>query len=215
MSEGARRALDRKEGAPSYYRPLETIALLPGGRTEHVLTYEAAPARRQAFVPPTAAYLAEVREGYRKRALRDTRMLEAAARGTNTPPMVKHLFVYGTLKTGCLRRPLLESLGIRNTRTTRVPGRLLDLGAYPGAVFSDGGDGVSGEIMELADPAGALRRLDAVEGFQGWGAHSNLFQRVLIEVPTTGGRSVQAWSYQLAPAHQDAPLLADGVWRRR
>jgi len=170
VAAGGRGALDRKEGVPRNYRPLRAVALIPGGGAAAVLTYQASPDRRQGFTPPTAAYLAEVREGYRDRRLRDDLMLRAAARGERPPLAVTRLFVRAR------RRPLLESLSL--------------LGAHTASIA-----GVRGEVVELADAAGALRRLDEADGARGRRAPGARGGRVLVEVPGARGRRDLAWTY--------------------
>jgi gamma-glutamylcyclotransferase (GGCT)/AIG2-like uncharacterized protein YtfP len=72
---------------------------------------------------------------------------------------MKHaLFIYGTLMPGL--RLEAEMHGARFVGPAQVPGRLVDLGRYPGFQLGDGL--VSGEVYEVDDAH--LARLDAVDG---------------------------------------------------
>ncbi|PUE29927.1 gamma-glutamylcyclotransferase [Limnohabitans sp. Jir72] len=71
---------------------------------------------------------------------------------------MKHaLFIYGTLMPGL--RLEAEMHGARFMGPAQVPGRLVDVGRYPG--FLQGNGSVSGEVYEV--DAVHLARLDAVE----------------------------------------------------
>jgi len=117
--------------------------------------------------------------------------------------MSDRLFVYGTLRLGDVRAPLLA--GARRLGTRSVAGfELYDLGPYPGVVTGDGA--VVGELVELPD-RGLLERLDEVEG-----THEvpPLYRRERIEVD--GGR---AWIYVYARPVDPARRIATGDWLRR
>lgn len=71
--------------------------------------------------------------------------------------MKQTLFIYGTLMPGL--RLEAEMHGARFMGPAHVPGRLVDVGRYPGLLQGDGS--VSGEVYEV--DAAHLARLDAVE----------------------------------------------------
>ncbi len=71
--------------------------------------------------------------------------------------MTHALFIYGTLMPGL--RLEAEMHGSRFMGPAQVPGRLVDVGRYPGLLYGEGL--VTGEVYEVDDAH--LARLDVVE----------------------------------------------------
>jgi gamma-glutamylcyclotransferase (GGCT)/AIG2-like uncharacterized protein YtfP len=110
-----------------------------------------------------------------------------------------HLFVYGTLRRGSNNKfaRLLAKQG-HFVSEARVPGRLYDLGRYPGAVASDQPDQwIHGEVFSVDNAL--LTALDEYEGAE--------FERAMA--PTIG-----CWIYWYVGS---APgrLIASGDWSQR
>src|SRR4051812_45836126 len=91
-----------------------------------------------------------------------------------------HVFVYGTLLPG-LAPPMIADVvaRMREVGPATVPGRLYDLGAYPGCAIDDACDAlIHGQLLELTDPTAQLDRLDAYEGYAAHDdAGESLFRR--------------------------------------
>jgi gamma-glutamylcyclotransferase (GGCT)/AIG2-like uncharacterized protein YtfP len=140
--------------------------------------------------------------------------LDAAACGEQCPGAVDGLFVYGTLLRGEPRFPLLRPFGLECTLLASTWGSLVDFGEYPAMLPPRvDGDLVRGDFFRLRDIGGALRRLDRIEGFLGFGLPGSLFRRELIEIDGGDGRIRMAWCYVLA-AHLDAEqTIPSGDWR--
>jgi len=112
--------------------------------------------------------------------------------------MSTRFFAYGTLRQGqapeeiALAVARLVPLGRGMAR-----GRRFDLGAYPGAVFSDAsGDVVEGEMYEVPDD-GLWMDLDAYEGFDPNDRVGSLFVRKQVTVRIMESEEeVLCWAYE-------------------
>ncbi|MEQ1874107.1 MAG: gamma-glutamylcyclotransferase [Ilumatobacteraceae bacterium] len=130
---------------------------------------------------------------------------------TQSPDVVRHLFVYGTLQPGESRwHELAAFVNGEGVRTT-VPGMVYDTGLdYPAARFSPdtAADVIRGRVYEFDDSRrdAALSRLDAVEG-----AERGLYQRVVVR--TAAGPL--AWAYECNDEELLVRRLPDGDWLTR
>jgi len=100
------------------------------------------------------------------------------------------LFVYGTLKRGFVRHPVLQDESFYGTAVTVNSYRLLDCGSYPGLVSSDDGLAVQGEVYGVSDECLAV--CDEVEGVA-----EGLYAREMISVQSLADpeERVDAWVY--------------------
>lgn len=108
-------------------------------------------------------------------------------------PVVNALFVYGTLRSNFrnpLARRLLDTCGAPEPAT--MPGRLLDLGTYPGLVESqDTGETVHGEVYHLtAEHADLLAELDEYEDVPG-----GLYARKVLNATLANGMTIPTHTY--------------------
>jgi gamma-glutamylcyclotransferase (GGCT)/AIG2-like uncharacterized protein YtfP len=107
------------------------------------------------------------------------------------------LFVYGTLRRGS-GHPMAAFLAARGTWLGRatVPGRLYDLGPYPGLTAPQTPEErVGGEVHELLDADATLAALDAYEGCSPPGEPPGLYERVLTHAVLDGGETIAVWTY--------------------
>lgn len=118
------------------------------------------------------------------------------------------LFIYGTLMPGL--RLEAEMHGARFVGAAQVPGRLVDVGRYPGLLPGDGS--VAGEVYEVDDTH--LARLDAVEDMVPGDRAASQYWRE--EVTVSGGAlqglRVQTYVYN-RPAEVCVPI-PHGDYRR-
>jgi gamma-glutamylcyclotransferase (GGCT)/AIG2-like uncharacterized protein YtfP len=121
---------------------------------------------------------------------------------------MNRLFIYGTLMPGL--RLEAEMQGARCVSAAQVPGRLVDLGRYPGLLQGDGQ--VTGEVYEVDDAH--LARLDGVEGVVPGDRAASQYWREEVTVLSgpLQGQPVQTYVYK-RPVDGCTPI-AHGDYRR-
>lgn len=135
--------------------------------------------------------------------------------------MTSHLFVYGTLMRRARRSRLGRAMRARLAREAlwlgeaKMPGRLIDLGAYPGLVEDTSGASVAGEIWRLRDADAVFRWLDPYEGIRpgaGAAGRPGEYARVAASACLAGGRVVDAWVYVVRGSAAEARPIRSGRW---
>lgn len=122
--------------------------------------------------------------------------------------MIRHVFVYGTLRPGDVRWPMLEPFVVDGGVTDTVDGSLFDTGFdYPAAVF-DTGDMIVGHRLALLESsiARALDVLDEVEDVVG-GEYTR--------VPIRTGLGIDAWAYAYGSGLTLTPIPSGDWFRHR
>jgi gamma-glutamylcyclotransferase (GGCT)/AIG2-like uncharacterized protein YtfP len=203
--------LDRKESEGHTYRRFETMALTEHGSEVPVFAYEVVDAHREPFVAPPERYLEVVRTGYAAHGVTASE-LECAARGEPHRGAVTGLFVYGTLRQGEERSPVLARHHLVNGMAATTAGTLLDLGPYPGLVLDRKPGAVTGEYYEIPDPAALFPELDRIETFQGFGDPRSLYRRAVVRIERSGHSSTFAWTYVFAGSRNGRPEIVSGDW---
>ena len=130
-------------------------------------------------------------------------------------PDAHHLFVYGTLRSAS-GHPMRHLLARRADLVgpASVPARLLDLGAYPGAVADVDGARVVGELWRLHDADAALPELDAYEGCGPRDDPPHDFRRARVDARLDDGPVVSSWIYWY-DGDLGGARVASGDWRPR
>ena len=118
------------------------------------------------------------------------------------------LFIYGTLMPGL--RLQAEMQGAERLGPARVPGRLVDVGRYPGLLHGQGL--VAGEVYRVSEAQ--LAHLDAVEEMVPGdrGASQYWRERVTVQEGALAGQQVWTYVYNL-PVDGLTPI-AHGDYRR-
>jgi len=119
-------------------------------------------------------------------------------------PVTEHLFVYGTLRPGDVRWPLLRCFVTDEGVDDTTPGAVFDTGLdFPAAVFGSEGTIVGRTYMLRPDrSADALEVLDEEES-----SVAGFYRRVRV----TTGRGVEAWAYAYG-AGLDLSPIPSGDW---
>lgn len=126
--------------------------------------------------------------------------------------VVRHLFVYGSLRgdVADAGAPLTLAEFCGPPQPATVPGRLHDLGSYPGLLESEHpGDRVVGELYRLPDHAAPLlAQLDAYEDVGG-----GLYARRIKPARLESGQEHPAYVYTYLPIAPPSSRIAAGDYR--
>ncbi len=122
--------------------------------------------------------------------------------------MTHALFIYGTLMPGL--RLEAEMHGARFLGAAQVPGRLVDVGRYPGLLHGEGV--VTGEVYEVDDAH--LARLDVVEDMVPGNRAASQYWREVVTVcgGPLQGQQVQTYVYNASV--DDCTPIPHGDYRR-
>lgn len=129
-----------------------------------------------------------------------------------------HLFVYGSLMraaNGAFGRRERERLHRSSTHLgdASIPGRLVDLGDYPGLVLTAvAGEHVHGELVRLTDPDTCLQWLDVYEDIDRRDGNDGAYRRVARPVRQLNGETQLAWLYEWVEAAIEHPPIPGGRW---
>jgi gamma-glutamylcyclotransferase (GGCT)/AIG2-like uncharacterized protein YtfP len=112
------------------------------------------------------------------------------------------LCVYGTLRGGASHPAALHlAYNARLLGPARVPGRLYDLGPYPGMTPAEAdGDWVHGEVYHLLHPTATLAVLDRYEGTRPSEGGLPLYRREVVGAHLESGGVLSCWVYCYARA---------------
>jgi gamma-glutamylcyclotransferase (GGCT)/AIG2-like uncharacterized protein YtfP len=121
---------------------------------------------------------------------------------------MNRLFIYGTLLPGLRLETQMQ--GARFVGAAQVPGRLVDVGRYPGLLRGDGL--VTGEVYDVDDAH--LARLDTVEDMVPGDRATSQYWREVVTVAggPLQGQPVQTYVYNRSV--DDCTPIAHGDYRR-
>jgi len=118
------------------------------------------------------------------------------------------LFIYGTLLPGL--RLQAEMSGAERLGNATVPGRLVDVGRYPGLVHGEGE--VIGEVYRVSDAQ--LARLDAVEDMVRGDRMASQYWREQLPVLSGPCAGLPVWTYVYNRPTEGLTPIPHGDYRR-
>jgi gamma-glutamylcyclotransferase (GGCT)/AIG2-like uncharacterized protein YtfP len=126
------------------------------------------------------------------------------------------VFVYGTLMQGESRGGLILAAKPVRIIPARTPGRLADLGEYPGLIPARrSGQWVVGEFAEFPAVESLLVQLDFVEEYSPGEEARSLYLRRSLAVVLEDGTESWAWAYVYNRPYDPRCIIRSGDWRRR
>ena len=217
VSDHGWEVLDLKESvAAGCYRRISHMAIVSGGRTVPVVTYQVTRQRTEdEFVAPSDEYTGIVRRGLAAFGL-PSDQYEKAAVNEKTDAQVDSVFVYGTLMRGESRHGAIEQHRPAEFGAANAPGRLHATAAdYPMLdVHGDEPAGiVRGEVARFSNTGPVLETLDRVEAFHGYARGGHEYVRTLLEVDTANGARRLAWTYVAGDRSMIGARIDSGCWR--
>jgi gamma-glutamylcyclotransferase (GGCT)/AIG2-like uncharacterized protein YtfP len=134
---------------------------------------------------------------------------------------MRAVFVYGTLMQGESQGSLMLAANLRRIIPARTPGRLVDLGEYPGLIPARrGGQWVVGEfaefrVAEIREMDSLLAQLDFIEEYLPGAEARSLYLRRSVPVVLEDGAESWAWAYLYNRPYDPRNMIRSGDWRRR
>jgi len=126
------------------------------------------------------------------------------------------VFVYGTLMQGEFRSGLILAARPLRIVPARTPGRLVDLGDYPGLIPARrSGQWVVGEFAEFPAVESLLTQLDFVEEYSPGEEARSLYLRRSVPVVLDDETESWAWAYVYNRPYDPRSIIRSGDWRHR
>jgi gamma-glutamylcyclotransferase (GGCT)/AIG2-like uncharacterized protein YtfP len=134
---------------------------------------------------------------------------------------MRAVFVYGTLMQGESLGGMILAANPRRIVPARTPGRLVDLGDYPGLIPARrGGQWVFGEfaefqVAEIQKMDTLLARLDFIEEYLPGCEARSLYLRRSVPVELEDRTESWAWAYFYNRPYDPRSMILSGDWRLR
>ncbi|MCK9390217.1 MAG: gamma-glutamylcyclotransferase [Syntrophales bacterium] len=213
---GGWNVLDAKGDTEHMYKHLNIVSLTDDGREHVAVAYQIDASKTSStFVPLHPDYLHIVREGMAAHQINE-RMLASVTKGEEPGFYIEHLFVYGTLMSGCPRHYLLAAWADLDSRVEAQAHGLLynSWKGFP-CMIPDvtGRQIVNGELYTLKDPKKAFEFLDIVETARRYATTGAFFRRAIIQARRADGAPCLAWTYFVDMSVEGMPRIPSGNWR--
>ena len=199
--------LDKKEGSPYFYKPIDITVIDENGKTFDAITYVVNSEKQEGYQKPHEDYVRVVSEGYA-----DFKILEKypwahenliSASENKQCSMIDTVFVYGTLKKGQYREQSMNEISL-GSKDEKVTAKMYNIGEFPAITLEKGE--VLGEIHRVKKEQESLESLDQIEGFVGYDK-SSLYNRILIN----SSQGI-CWTYVWNRNIGSYPVIKSGNW---
>ena len=199
--------LDKKEGSPYFYKPIDITVIDENGKTFDAITYVVNSEKQEGYQKPHEDYVRVVSEGYA-----DFKILEKypwahenliSASENKQCSMIDIVFVYGTLKKGQCREQSMNEISL-GSKDEKVTAKMYNIGEFPAITLEK--EEVLGEIHKVKKEQESLESLDQIEGFVGYDK-SSLYNRILIN----SSQGI-CWTYVWNRDIGSYPVIKSGNW---
>ena len=211
LDEQALRAMDRKEGHPSYYERRIVHPTTPDGVEHEALTYTVVAKKvKDEHIAPTQGYESLIRGGLERRGLPSDE-LNSALNDDGVDHHISKIFVYGTLMEGESRHNVIGHLASGEGVKATCKGGLQDLGSFPGMVPDEESE-VKGELYSFSEMSAILQTLDSIEGYQGPGDMHSLYKRTIVRAKSI---EEDEWAWTYIYNGKGGSRIESGDWHQR
>ena len=199
--------LDKKEGSPYFYKPIDITVIDENGKTFDAITYVVNSEKQEGYQKPHEDYVRVVSEGYA-----NFKILEKypwahenliSASENKQCSMIDIVFVYGTLKKSQCREQSMNEISL-GSKDEKVTAKMYNIGEFPAITLEKGE--VLGEIHKVKKEQESLESLDQIEGFVGYDK-SSLYNRILIN-----SSQGMCWTYVWNRDIGSYPVIKSGNW---
>ena len=199
--------LDKKEGSPYFYKPIDITVIDENGKTFDAITYVVNSEKQEGYQKPHEDYVRVVSEGYA-----NFKILEKypwahenliSASENKQCDMIDIVFVYGTLKKGQCREQSMNEISL-GSKDENIKAKMYNIGKFPAITLEK--EEVFGEIHRVKKEQESLESLDQIEGFVGYDK-SSLYNRILIN----SSQGI-CWTYVWNRDIGSYPVIKSGNW---
>ena len=224
-------SLDKKEGAPNFYKKIPVTVIDENGKTFDAFTYVVSSKSKVEYVKPNQDYVGIVSDGYKEFGISQKYPwahdnLISASKNQECK-MIDLMFVYGTLRKQEFREHKMNEISL-GSKDMAIRGKMYDIGAFPAITLEDGivhGElHKIGEISKIEEDPHPIMTLDGIEGFENdidgiikaeneefkkYGK-SSMYLRVLINY----GEGI-CWTYVWNDTVENYKAIQSGDWKNR
>lgn len=200
--------LDKKEGAPNFYKKIPIKVISESGQIIPAQTYVVNEIMRDGFQRPNPEYVSIIAKGYSdfeisKKYLWVLENLIKASENSN-PKMIDRVFVYGTLRKGESRNEIMSEIST-GMKDTTINAKMYDVGSFPAIILKEGQ--VFGELHTIRNSE-SIKTLDRIEGFAGY-ERKSLYLRILLH-----SKGDVFWTYVWNGNTDDLKEISSGDWKQ-